>query len=227
MNFALERITQNNDWISYILLFALVILVVVKLMFSERLQLSLQLLFSKKYVLVFGREKILVFNGFNVLMIIFQLIIFSFLAYFLLKNYFNVFYQNKEYSLFGLIVIILFLSYATKYLLDKFIFKLFNNDKLHEKITFLNSSYLNIVALLLFPLILLFVYSPFFNEYILIFTLFLAFILMCLKLFLMINNNKSIIVKNLFYFILYLCALEIAPIIIILKLILKDLKAGL
>ncbi|NQV78269.1 MAG: DUF4271 domain-containing protein, partial [Lutibacter sp.] len=48
---------------------------------------------------------------------------------------------------------------------------------------------------------------------------FLVFLLvLILRYVLILLNNKKLIFNNLFYFILYLCALEIAPLIIVLKL---------
>ena len=73
--------------------------------------------------------------------------------------------------------------------------------------------YLYTIALLLFPFLILKTFS-FLNVYVLLSAFSLFFILSFVLTFI---NNKNLIINKLFYFILYLCALEIAPLLIIYK----------
>jgi len=68
-------------------------------------------------------------------------------------------------------------------------------------------------ALLLFPFLIVVMYS-FLSTYWLLGFFVLLFILSIVLTFV---NNKNLIVSKLFYFILYLCALKIAPLLIIYK----------
>ena len=57
-----------------------------------------------------------------------------------------------------------------------------------------------------------------FDDLIFKITIFVFLFLLIIRYSLLLINNKKLIFNNLFYFILYLCALEIVPLVIILKL---------
>ncbi|MGB1451276.1 MAG: DUF4271 domain-containing protein, partial [Marinirhabdus sp.] len=86
------------------------------------------------------------------------------------------------------------------------------NQYLIEKIT-----YRNLIALLFFvlDLILLYVLRP--HPAVVVVFLAVVVILNCISLVSSYRKNATVIKGNLFYFILYLCTLEISPYIILYK----------
>jgi len=113
---------------------------------------------------------------------------------------------------FGVAVFILI-----KVLLERLIGSLFEIDKLIDQYLFQKISYKNLIGIFLIPINLLFVYS--FKPTLTMLFIIVIFLLLIniLGLITTIKTNLSIIKQNLFYFILYLCALEIAPYIILYK----------
>ena len=94
---------------------------------------------------------------------------------------------------------------------------LFEIDKLIDQYLFQKISYKNFIGLFLVPvnLILLFSITP--SLIILYIIIFLLLIVNIMGLITTIKTHQSLIKRNLFYFILYLCTLEITPYVILYK----------
>ncbi len=67
------------------------------------------------------------------------------------------------------------------------------------------------------PLVALAMYAPFEKKTIIFLTVFTFVSLNFITLILTLKYHQKLIVNHLFYFILYLCALEIAPYLIMIK----------
>ncbi len=104
-----------------------------------------------------------------------------------------------------------------KVLLERLIGSLFEIDKLIDQYLFQKISYKNLLGIFLIPINLLLIYT--FKPTLTIILIIFIFLILInvLGLITTIKTNLSIIKQNLFYFILYLCALEIAPYIILYK----------
>lgn len=102
-----------------------------------------------------------------------------------------------------------------KVLLERLLGSLFEIDQLIDQYLFQKISYKNFLGLILVPINLLFIFSfkPTITILIIIFIIIL--LINIIGLITTIKTNQSLIKENLFYFILYLCALEIAPYIIL------------
>jgi hypothetical protein len=86
-----------------------------------------------------------------------------------------------------------------------------------KDLTFKKSSYFNYASIILFISNLLFLFL-FPNSRILFFvSIGLAFLVILSGWLVIIRNHQKHIINNIFYFILYLCALEIAPFLIIVR----------
>jgi hypothetical protein len=104
-----------------------------------------------------------------------------------------------------------------KVLLERLIGSLFEIDKLIDQYLFQKISYKNLMGLLLIPINLFLIFS-FKPSLIILYVIVILLVLInVMGLITTVKTNQSIIKQNLFYFILYLCALEIAPYIILYK----------
>jgi len=215
---ATKIIHQNNDWITLVLLFVFIVLSLLKVIFKGRLSHVNTVFISKKYFLTyFNKGKSNFLNGFHVSLFIVQLLVISLLFYLI-----NIHFQFQPISLNfrGYILIIFWVSlyFSLRYLIGLLLAFLFNFKNEYNILVYYKMSYFNNLILWVLPFLVLTVYVDMYHKLLLNITVSLVVILLLLRYSLILMNNKKLIFSNLFYFILYICALEIAPLIIILKL---------
>jgi len=102
-------------------------------------------------------------------------------------------------------------------LLERLIGSLFEIDQLIDNYIFQKISYKNYIGLLLLPINALLIFSVTPSRQIIFLVLSILLIISVIGLITSFKSHQSLIKKNFFYFILYLCALEIAPYIILYK----------
>ncbi|WP_371824262.1 DUF4271 domain-containing protein [Lutibacter sp. A64] len=210
-------ISQNNDWITIIFLIIFIVLAVQKFLFANRLLFtSIFFLKNNKLTSYFNKEKNIFFNLFQILSFSVQLLSISLLLYFL-TDVFNVKTSNIGYILYLKILIGVGLYFLARFLIGLFLAVIFNLETIHKKIYYDKVNLTNNLILWLLPFLVLISYSKYFSHIILKITLIIFIILAILRYGILIANNKKLTINNLFYFILYLCALEIAPLVIIIK----------
>jgi hypothetical protein len=215
---ATKIIHQNNDWITLVFIIIFIVLALTKTLFKDRLYHVFRLFFFKYHLSIyFNKEKLTPFNLFQTLLFIVQLLVLSLVFYFS-SAYFQFESNFFNFNSFILIVCWVGLYFSLRYLIGVLLSFLFNLKKEYNKIVYDKITYFNNLILWILPFL---IFSVYFNEYKKLFleiTLSLFVLLLTLRYGLTLLNNKKYIFNNLFYFILYLCALEIAPLIIILKL---------
>lgn len=215
---AKEIIYLNNDWITLVFLIILLVLTTAKVLFNDRLSHLNKLFISKKYFLIyFNKDQNNMLNLFQILLFVAQLLAFSLLVY-----YINIHLELKpEFSsLNGYLLIIAGISIyiGLRFFLGTSLATIFNLKGIHKKLMNEKVNYSNNLILWLLPLLVVYEYI---NDYSVIFfriTFSVFVMLLAIRYALLLINNKKLIFNNLFYFILYLCALEIAPLVIFFKL---------
>lgn len=143
---------------------------------------------------------------------------FSFFIFFLVKNFMPGMINSSNNFLFiaftlaGLLVYYLFRIIFIKIL--GFIFK--TNDKATQQLNiYMNTD--NAFGVLLIPVLLVSMYSQF--QYILWVGVIIFFIFMIIRWFMTFSIGMSVGGFNVLHLILYLCTLEIIPVLIVIKLI--------
>lgn len=206
----LDRIDFSNNWLTLVLLFLLLLIAILKSINQQKLFGYSRAFFLKGFIAKKTEERESFFNVFNLVLFFFSSIIFGvvislFVQYFLdFKLSFMLFIK-----IYSLVLVYLFVFI----LLDRIIANLF---EINNEVSYLLSSkiaYLYNTSLLLFPVLVIINYS--FTSTFVLFWFLIGFLL--LSILLLVVNNKNLIINKLFYFILYLCALEIAPLLIIYK----------
>jgi hypothetical protein len=95
---------------------------------------------------------------------------------------------------------------------------MFNLTEEQSYFTFLKISNLCLISILIFPLLILSNYSVgLFHKFLITFTITAALAITLFRYFVVIKNEK-LGFNNLFYLFLYLCALELSPLIVVYKL---------
>ncbi|MBT8318309.1 MAG: DUF4271 domain-containing protein [Lutibacter sp.] len=215
---ATKIIHQNSDWITLVLVFIFSVLSISKLFFKDKINFVSTFFFSQNYLsILYSRDKNNIINWFQGVFFMNQILTLSLLLY-LGSLYFNMHIDQLKINDFLLLTLGVGLYFALRYLVGFILAYLFNFKKEFNKIAYYKISYMNNIILWILPFIVFSVYINQYKNIIVSITLVIFLLLLLLRYILVIINNKKLIFNNLFYFILYLCALEIAPLIIILKL---------
>ena len=143
---------------------------------------------------------------------------FGIFLYMLTTGYYKVYYTISGFQLFGTLSVVIIMLFATKFLVLKFLGFVFDINKLvSEYISALSLTYFNI-AFVFLPVALCFsLIADKFIPYLLAITLLLVVIIFIWQY---LRSSVSIISNfrfHKFYLFMYLCALEICPILILIK----------
>ncbi|WP_378294498.1 DUF4271 domain-containing protein [Aquimarina rubra] len=195
----------------------LALLATAKLINSARFSEFVMLFNTNKYIVINqkGNKLSTFFNGILILVQILSVSLFIYLSIDVLewKD------QVIDLTLYLKIASLYLFIFICKILVEKIISTIFSIEILIEDYLFYKISYRNFLGLILLPLNLLFIYTAKPSKIVIIILIISLLILNLIVLFSVYRKNENVILNHLFYFILYLCALEIAPYFILYKLI--------
>ena len=210
---ALQRSVLSTNWITLIFVFSLTVLFFLKLFKTAKLKGYASAIFYKGFLEIEVEEGYSPVTFFHIGFSFFSFLMLSIATFFLINHYkqSNVFlfadYFLSSYYVFMFMIVrslaafLLLLLFAVKKQLSFFMIS--------------KRGYLYSISIGLLFLNVFYFYS-FQNQ----FFLFSGFVLLFLVRFLLILiNNKNLIIKELFYFILYICAFELAPLFVLFRLI--------
>ena len=207
-----ERLVVSNDLITVLLMGCFISFSLAKYIYPRRFEEFMMLFFSDKYFLVHGKNDDIQ-HPFNILFFLPQIVGVSIIIYLAFQVFAPVeVVQNKwllvqiatGYAAFVLI----------KYLLEKIIANILSIDVIVNQYLYQKLSYRNFLAIILFIINIIFIYpTP------MILGILIGFIIIFNITVLLYRYKMSgtLIISNFLYFILYLCALEISPYIILYK----------
>ncbi len=202
----IERATQDNTWVAFLFMGSFLLVVILKSVFQKQFNDFLGLIYTDKYIKLYNEANL---NWFSVILIFIQLISFSFFIQIVLGN---LGYLNKN-DFISFVQIFAFLSFfiLMKYLLEKSIAGLFEIQDFYNRFLFQQASYRMYLGLGLLLLTFMMFYGK--TPIDSITYLFIGvFVILNLIIYLISYRIfQKEIIGNLFYFILYLCTLEIAP----------------
>ncbi|WP_276388676.1 DUF4271 domain-containing protein [Eudoraea chungangensis] len=210
---ATNRFVENFDGITIIMVISLLMVAIAKTLFYNRFTNFIILPFNNKYISLYNKKDKLV-NWFHIFFSVFQLLNFSIYIYYISKILFEGGTQDYLLSIF------LILSLLILYLLSKILLQLgggviFNNHRVIVELIFRKLTYLNYsgIIMLLANIILSYIIPN--SKIVLFISIFLIGLINLIGWVRIIKNYQILISGYFFYFILYLCALEIAPFVII------------
>lgn len=213
----LDRVSATGDWVTVFLVAELLLLSILQYNFKERFYKLFSLVYSEKYYTDYIKTRPLIFNWFNVLFFIIININISLLIFFAFQV-FDSGLATFDLQFFLKIVILSIAYFSIRYVIGSFLGNLFNLSERHSYFTFLKISNLSLIVVLMLPLLILCCYSVgSLHKFWITLTLVASVALALFRYFVLIKNEK-LDFNNLFYLFLYLCALELAPFIVIYKL---------
>ncbi len=211
------RVVQFDDWYTAIIIASLIIMVSAKILNPSRFR---ELINNSNYLRIYIKDHkffnlfdILLFTNFCVNAVLIISLFYSTLNKFNLK--FNDFIALS--GLLGLVV-------TAKFLIEFIIGSIFEIKNISLSHVFQQISTLNVLGIILLPFNALSIYS--YPKQLLLFGV--IFIISCIIIFYglikSIKSYQKLLINNFFYFILYLCTLEIGPYVILCKLFSYDIN---
>ncbi|MFC0778144.1 DUF4271 domain-containing protein [Flavobacterium sp. HJSW_4] len=202
------RIIENKDWATLLFVVTFAVVAMTKSAYETRFSEFSKLIFSDKYAKIY-RDNSHMKNSFTVGLFFVQVVSF---AFFILLTM-NIFGHASKTDWILFIQIATFLLYFIlgKYLIEKIVAASFNIDDFVELFNLQKVTYRTYIGVLILPINAVLFY---YNNIPQIIPLAIIGISLCISVysyFISIKTYQNVIIGKLFYFILYLCALEIAP----------------
>ena len=210
-----ERLIESSDWATYLLVACFVIFALSKYFYPKRFHEFSLLPINNQYFFAHGKNDELN-HPFNMMLFVGQIISVSIFIFLLFEVFNPTETQNNKwlfiqictgYSVFVLI----------KFSLEKIIGSIFSLDSIINEYLYQKLSYRNFLGILFFIGNLFFLYA--FPPSAVTLVVFVSVIVLLNAIALLYSYKKKgkLIMDNFFYFILYLCTLEIAPYVILYK----------
>ena len=202
------RIIENKDWATALFVLSLILIALTKSVFENRFNDFTKLIYSDKYIKMY-RDSSHLMSGFTIALFVVQIISFSFFLQLFLSYYGRA--SKSDWMLF--IQLFTFITYfiLAKFLIEKIIATAFKIEEFMVQFNLKKVTYRTYIGLIILPIDLILYYFDTFSKNIFLPIFTIALIINIFTYLLTIKNYQSLIMGKLFYFILYLCALEIAP----------------
>ncbi len=208
MNSILREV-GNTDWITIVILISVVFAIVAKSMFYSRFLNFMVLPFNNKYLFIYNKKDILL-NWFHIFISAFQVMNLTLFIFYAANIIFEAELAANPVNyliIFGLLVLFfvlkIFIQLGNSYV--------FENQKTITEIIFKKISFMNFSGLFLFLANILLTFILPGSKWIVLGGILLVFVVNLVGWITILKNHQKYISSYFFYFILYLCALEISP----------------
>lgn len=202
------RVIENKDWATILFVISFATVALTKSAFENRFAEFAKLIYSDKYTNMYKDGSNLK-SSFTIALFFVQLISFAFFML-LSLSYFG--YSSKtDWVLFIQIITFLIYFVLCKFLIEKIIATSFNIEEILEQFNLQKVIFRTYIGLFLLPINIILFYNDIVSRNFMLALIAIVIIVNILTYLVSIKNYQNIIFSKLFYFILYLCALEIAP----------------
>jgi hypothetical protein len=124
--------------------------------------------------------------------------------------------------LFSQLIAFVALSFLFKIGIELFLGYVLDLNKIFNILTFQQISSYNFIGLTLLPLNAIIVFGVNFNTTLITITAIHILLMLAAGMIKTIRSNLNTLLNNFFYFILYLCTLEIGPFLVVYKVLNRD-----
>ena len=209
------RPVVSNEIFAILLVFCLVLIALAKVFFPKRFDQFIYVLGNFRYLKVYARDQKFI-DGFDALLFVNVIISCSVFGFLIFQNYLGE--VDDPYTLLFKLFVGIGVFILSKTLIERLIGSLFEIDALIDVYVFQKMSYKNFLGLILIPINAILVFNVVPTTQILSGIVILFVLINVVGLISSFKSYQSSIKSKLFYFILYLCALEISPYVILYKL---------
>lgn len=210
------RIIENKDWATVLFVISFAAIAITKAAFEGRFADFAKLIYSDKYTSVYKDPSNLK-SGFTISLFIIQIISLAFFIQLSLSIFEDATkvgsnrFLKTDWILYIQIITFLFFFVLSKYLIEKIIATAFDIEEFVEQFNLHKVIFRTYIGLFILPINIILFYHDSFSINFILFIIATIIIINILTYLVSIKNYQNIIFSNLFYFILYICALEIAP----------------
>jgi len=208
----------SYEWFTVFMVLGLSLITMAKVLFTNRFLDFIGVLGNSKYLKLYTKDQKFIdfFDGLLFLNLAIGLSVFGYFSYLTLE-------PTEVFELDVFLKILLGITGISliKILIERLVGSLFEIDKLIDSYLFQKTSYKNFngFVLLITNTLLLYVINP--TKNIIIGIVALLVLINLIGFMTSFKNHQKTVTNNLFYFILYLCALEIGPYLILYKIIVE------
>ncbi|WP_298156708.1 DUF4271 domain-containing protein [Flavobacterium sp.] len=205
-----ERVLENKDWATVLFVVCFALVALAKTVFEGRFAEFSRLIFSDKYIKIYKDSSNLM-SWFTILLFIVQVISIAFFIQFLLSYFSNGQISKTDWVLYLRLLTLTGVFILSKFLVEKIISVSFNIEEFIEQFNLQKVSYRTYLGLLLLPVNIFLFYNNNVSAAAIYSIISIILIINVLTYLNSLKIYQNLIISKLFYFILYLCALEIAP----------------
>ena len=202
------RVIENKDWATALFVVSFAAIAITKSAFENRFADFAKLIYSDKYINVYKEQSNLK-SGFTIGLFFVQIISWAFFGLLVLAYLGHS--QKTDWILYIQIITFLTFFVLSKYIIEKIIAIAFEIEEFVEQFNFQKVTFRTYIGLFILPINIIMFYYDSISRNFLLFIIATVLITSTLTYLVSIKNYQNIIFSKLFYFILYLCALEIAP----------------
>lgn len=202
------RIIGASDWATMIFVLMFVIIAIVKSVFESRFNDFMKLIVSDKYIKMY-RDSTYLMSGFTIFLFVVQLVSLAFFIQLVLHHFLQT--SKTDGILFIQIFTFLSVFVLSKFLIEKIIATSFNIEEFTDQYNLQKVNYRTYVGVLLLPIDAILFYNTNLSDFLIYFLIVVILLSNLLTYVISLKNYQNLLIGKLFYFILYLCALEIAP----------------
>ncbi len=203
-----ERIIESKDWATILFVLCVGIIAVNKTISSVRFNEFIRLAYSDKYTKIYKDSSNLM-SGFTVSMFVLQLFSFSFFTLLVLNQF------DKAEKTNGIVYIQIFtfltVFILSKFLIEKIVATAFKIEEFNEQFNLLKVNYRAYFGFILLPVNIILFYNTFDSKLFFWILLVALFVINITTYIVALKLYQNLLMRKIFYFILYLCTLEIAP----------------
>ncbi|KFF20246.1 DUF4271 domain-containing protein [Flavobacterium hydatis] len=202
------RITENKDWATLLFVLCFAVIAMTKSIYESRFGDFTKLIFSDKYAKIY-RDSSHIKSGFTIALFFLQIISFAFFIQLTLSSFGHA--SKTDWTLYIQITTLLGFFILSKYLIEKIIATSFNIEEFIEHFNLQKVTYRAYIGILILPVNAILFYYDGISKNVPLTILAISLCISLFSYFISIKNYQNVILSKLFYFILYLCTLEIAP----------------
>ena len=203
-----ERIIESKDWATILFVLCVGIIAVNKTISSVRFNEFIRLAYSDKYTKIYKDSSNLM-SGFTVSMFVLQLFSFTFFTLLVLNQF------DKAEKTNGIVYIQIFtfltVFILSKFLIEKIVATAFKIEEFNEQFNLLKVNYRAYFGFILLPVNIILFYNTFDSKLFFWILLVALFVINITTYIVALKLYQNLLMRKIFYFILYLCTLEIAP----------------